>query len=272
MVNQADPRLVRAGRLRILNRTLLPHHQSRKITYPAALPLNTAYKNSSPKLIRNFEPFEQESPFSLPGPAISLSLLQTPAFPFVWPYCVSSTQTPVTQFSRVWRAWVRSVKCGTVVALVSTLQRSAAHPLPPFYTGVPGRGHPTKSQGFFWGRSEFPGQREEDNCKEERDCFLFSWREFYLRAENSRNAERAGAFRGGLKAPPCRSPQKDFNSFHDVQTWRDRRPRAGAPWRHGGSGSVRVTRGGAGGGSWALPAEHGLDQLWDSTPSCDSMV
>ena len=35
--------------------------------------------------------------------------------------------------------------------------------------------------------------------------FFFAWREFYLRAENSRNAgHNIGAFSGGLKPPPCR--------------------------------------------------------------------
>ena len=79
-------------------------------------------------------------------------------------------------------------------------------------------GTATKSQGLFGGYSELPGQRE-DNYKEERDFFFPPWREFYLRAENSRNAgHNIGAFSGGLKAPPCRSPQMDFNSFDDAQT------------------------------------------------------
>ena len=37
--------------------------------------------------------------------------------------------------------------------------------------GGGGWGNPTESQELFWGSSELPGQREQDNFKGERDFF-----------------------------------------------------------------------------------------------------
>lgn len=90
--------------------------------------------------------------------------------------------------------------------------------------GGGGWGNPTESQELFWGSSELPGQREQDNFKGERD-FFFPSREFYLGAENSRNAGRAGAFGGGLEALPCHSPRMDFVSIRRRPNLK-RRPRA----------------------------------------------
>lgn len=54
---------------------------------------------------------------------------------------------------------------------------------------------------------------------------FFPSREFYLGAENSRNAGRAGAFGGGLEALPCHSPRMDFVSIRRRPNLK-RRPRA----------------------------------------------
>lgn len=96
--------------------------------------------------------------------------------------------------------------------------------------------------------------------------FFFSWREFYLRAENSRNAGRADAFGGGLKAPPRRSPGMGLLPFHHVQSCRDgRRPASQAPpgvvEEAAGGG---VTRAPGGRRSWDRAAESHTAQRRES--------
>ena len=100
--------------------------------------------------------------------------------------------------------------------------------------GGGGWGNPTESQELFWGSQSSLGSRKRTTSKG-KGTFFFPSREFYLGAENSRNADRAGAFGGGLEALPCHSPRMDFVSIR-------RRPNlektaAGAPGRRGGSGS-----------------------------------
>lgn len=172
-----NPRLVRTGRLTEIPGTgpcYLTTNQSRKIIYPAALPLKTAYKNSPPKLIRPSEPFEQAGvPFLLAQPCNKPFSASDSCICFCLALlCLQHTNSCYTIQQSLKGMGAHSVKWSTVVASISTPQRNRQR-LPPFCPGVPGRGHPTKSQGLFWGRSEFPGQREEDDCKEERDFFFF---------------------------------------------------------------------------------------------------
>ena len=76
------------------NTTLLPHHQPiRRKSYtlqpsPQILPVKTSpWKPSGNSVF-----LSMSHPFSLLGPAINLSLLQTLMFWFVWPHCVSGIQ------------------------------------------------------------------------------------------------------------------------------------------------------------------------------------
>lgn len=130
-----NPRLVRTGRLTEIPGTgpcYLTTNQSRKITYPAALPLNTAYKNSPPKLIRQSEPFEQagvpfllaqpcNKPFSVSDSCISFCLALL---------CLQHTNSCYTIQQSLKGMGAHSVKWGTVVASISTPQRSRQR-LPP---------------------------------------------------------------------------------------------------------------------------------------------
>lgn len=61
-----------------------------KVTHPVALLPNFAYKNSSPKTIKEFG-LEYEPTSSCLSLAIEESLLQTPTFWFLWTLCVRHT-------------------------------------------------------------------------------------------------------------------------------------------------------------------------------------
>ena len=52
--------------------------------YAAALPLNVAFKNSSPKSMEEFRFFNMSYRYLWLTLVINLSLLQTPMFHFVW--------------------------------------------------------------------------------------------------------------------------------------------------------------------------------------------
>ena len=71
--------------------TSLPTNQE-KVTHPVALTPNFAFKNSSLKTIREFGLLNTSHLFSLPGPTIHISLLQTLTFQFVWPHCASGSK------------------------------------------------------------------------------------------------------------------------------------------------------------------------------------
>ena len=82
------PTQVKDGNFRLSTR-FLEHHpvippttNQKEITHLTDLTPNFAYKNS-PKTTREFRCFEHEPPVALIGPAVKLSLFQTPMFWFV---------------------------------------------------------------------------------------------------------------------------------------------------------------------------------------------
>ena len=66
--------------------TLSPTNQ-KKVTQPAAFTSSFAYETSPPKPLGNSEFLSKSHPFSLFGPGINLSLLQTQTFWCVWSHC-----------------------------------------------------------------------------------------------------------------------------------------------------------------------------------------
>ena len=62
-------------------------------TYPVNSSITWLFKNSLPKAELAVFWVLSHLSFSLPGPAINLSLLQTPTFQSVWPPCGSGTRT-----------------------------------------------------------------------------------------------------------------------------------------------------------------------------------
>ena len=93
------PTQVKDGNFR-LGARFLEHHpvtsqptNQKTVTHPAALIPDFVYKNSSPKSHQGLPVYflSMNCTFSLLGLAINLSLLQIPAFRFVWPHCVLGT-------------------------------------------------------------------------------------------------------------------------------------------------------------------------------------
>ena len=81
-----------------LGTRFLEHHpvtsqptKQKKVTHPADLIPNFAYKTSPQKPSGILGFLSISHPLSLLVPAINLSLLQTPTFQFVWPHCASGT-------------------------------------------------------------------------------------------------------------------------------------------------------------------------------------
>lgn len=157
-----------------------------------------------------------------------------------------------------------------MVASLSTPQRSRQR-LPPILPWAPREGTSHEVPRALLGTFRVPRAAGRGRLQRGKGHFFFPWREFYLRAENSPNAGGAGAFRGGLKVPPCRSPRMDFNSLHDVQTSRDGRGPA-PPGVTEEAARIRVTRG----GREASPGPSQLSTAWISggitylvaVPSC----
>ena len=70
----------------------LTTNQSEEVTYPAAF----RPKSFHPKSLGSSGFLSISHSFSLLGPAVSLSLPQTPMFQFNWPHCALDTQTFIT--------------------------------------------------------------------------------------------------------------------------------------------------------------------------------